>query len=185
MTIKARRSAHVAARNLVGALRRQSARVGAETPSVRGAEWRVAVVATVNGDNTVTTEDGISVRRWESYLSPAVGDIIGITQSGAGSWGTWGRWASGPGHRSIQTGTASLSWSAASVATGAVSFPVPFPTAPRVFVNLASGDGAVARWSCRAYSIGAVGFTAYVSAPASASTSTGSNIPIQWFATTL
>ncbi|MER5675761.1 H-type lectin domain-containing protein [Streptomyces sp. NPDC002238] len=180
-----KRSAHSAARDLVGAMRRQAARVGSQTPSVRGAEWRVAVVGTVNGDNTVTTEDGITVRRWESYLMPAVGDIIGITQSGGGSWGTWGRWAAGPGHRTIQTGTALLSWSAASVATVAVTFPTPFPTTPKVFPNLASGDGAVARWACRAYSIGPNGFTAYVSAPVSTATTTGANIPVQWLATTL
>uniref|UniRef100_UPI002F915349 H-type lectin domain-containing protein n=1 Tax=Streptomyces sp. NBC_01177 TaxID=2903761 RepID=UPI002F915349 len=152
---------------------------------MRGAEWRVAVVATVNGDNTVTTTDGIIARRWESYLMPAVGDIIGITQSGGGSWGTWGRWAAGPGHRAIQTGTALLSWSAASVATMTVTFPTAFPVAPKVFPNLATGDGAVARWSCRAYQITATSFLAYVSAPAATSTTTGTNIPVQWLATTL
>ncbi|MEV8349068.1 H-type lectin domain-containing protein [Streptomyces niveus] len=180
-----RRSAHVAARDLVGALRRQSARVGSQTPSVRGAEWRVAVVATVNGDNTVTTEDGITVRRWESYLMPAAGDIIGITQSGGGSWGTWGRWAAGPGHQAIQTGTVLLSWSAASVATQTVTFPTPFPVVPRVFPNLSSGDGAVARWSHRAYQITTTSFLAYVAAPVGTTTTTGTNIPFQWLATTL
>ncbi|WP_097934511.1 MULTISPECIES: H-type lectin domain-containing protein [unclassified Streptomyces] len=181
-----KRTSHRAARDLVGALRRQAVRVGADTPSVRGADWRIAVVAAVNaGANTVTTEDGIVVRRWESYLAPAVGDIIGITQSSGGSWGTWGRWAAGPGHQAIQTGTALLSWTAASVATAAVTFPAPFPVAPRVFVNLATGDGAVPRWSARAYSIGPNGFTAYISAPASASTTTGVNLPVQWFATIL
>ncbi|MFH9215482.1 hypothetical protein [Streptomyces globisporus] len=180
------RSAHRAARDLVGALRRQTARVGSETPSVRGADWRIAVVASVNaGANTVTTEDGIVVRRWESYIAPAVGDIIGITQSGGGSWGTWGRWAAGPGIQAIQTGTALMSWSGVSVATMTVTFPVPFPTTPRVFVNLASGDGAVARWSARGYQKSPTSFLAYLSAPASASTTTGANIPVDWFATIL
>ncbi|MEU5036549.1 hypothetical protein AB0G48_20720 [Streptomyces rubiginosohelvolus] len=110
------RSAHRAARDLVGALRRQTARVGSETPSVRGADWRIAVVASVNTvANTVTTEDGIEARRWDCYRSPRVGDIIGITQSGGGSWGTWGRWATTdvaigetvPARKSTSTGRAS------------------------------------------------------------------------------
>ncbi|MFI9012575.1 H-type lectin domain-containing protein [Streptomyces griseus] len=179
------RSAHRAARDLVGALRRQTARVGSETPSVRGADWRIAVVAAVNaGADTVTTDDGIVVRRWESYLAPAVGDIIGITQSGGGSWGTWGRWAAGTGHRATQTGTALLSWTSASFATTTVTFPVAFPVAPRVFTNIASGGGEVARWSSRAYSITTTGFTAYMAAPA-ATNSTGVNVPLQWEATIL
>ncbi|MEV7112329.1 hypothetical protein [Streptomyces anulatus] len=181
-----KRTAHRAARDLVGALRRQAVRVGADTPSVRGADWRIAVVATVNaGANTVTTEDGIEVRRWESYLAPAVGDIIGITQSGGGSWGTWGRWAAGPGLQAIQTGTLLMSWSNASSATAPVVFQTPFPVAPRVFVNIATGDAAVPRWAARAYVIGPNGFTAYLAAPVTGSNTSGTNVPVQWFATIL
>ncbi|MFW3473668.1 H-type lectin domain-containing protein [Streptomyces microflavus] len=181
-----KRSAHRAARDLVGALRRQAARVGSETPSVRGADWRIAVVATVNGNDTVTTEDGIDVRRWDSYLAPAVGDIIAITQSGGGSWGTWGRWASGPGlpARAFQSGTALLSWTAASAATTTVTFPVAFPSVPRVTTNIASGGGEVARWASRAYNVTTTGFTAYMAAPTAANT-TGTNVPLTWIATTL
>ncbi|MCX4676689.1 H-type lectin domain-containing protein [Streptomyces sp. NBC_01433] len=180
-----KRTAHRAARDLVGALRRQTVRVGSDTPGVRGADWRIAVVATVNPDNTVTTEDGITVRRWECYLAPAVGDIIGITQSGGGSWGTWGRWATGPGiTRSIQSGTALMSWTAASAVTAPVTFPAPFATVPRVTTNIQSGAAEVARWVSRASAVTATGFTAYMSAPAATNT-TGTNIPLQWIATTL
>ncbi|MGW4250574.1 hypothetical protein [Streptomyces californicus] len=180
------RSAHRAARDLVGALRRQTARVGSEMPSVRGADWRIAVVASVNAAaNTVTTEDGITVRRWESYLAPAVGDIIGITQSGGGSWGTWGRWASGPGLRATQTGTHLVSWSAISFVTSPVTFPTPFPVAPRVWVNLATDSAAVPRWSARAFGASTTGFTVYLAAPAAGANTTGTNIPIEWQATIL
>ncbi|WP_432147965.1 hypothetical protein [Streptomyces sp. bgisy029] len=180
-----KRTAHRAARDLVGALRRQAARVGAETPSVRGADWRIAVVATVNaGANTVVTEDGVEVRRWESYTAPAVGDIIGITQSGGGSWGTWGRWATGPGILATQTGTALLSWTNQSFATTTVTFPRAFPVAPRVFTNISANGTEVARWVSRAYNITTSSFTCYIAAPAVTNT-TGTNMPVQWEATIL
>lgn len=86
--------------------------------------------------------------------------------------------------RVLQSGTARLSWTAASAVTTNVTFPVPFPTIPRVTTNLASGNGEVARWSTRAYSITTTGFVAYMAAPA-ATNSTGTNVPLQWIATTL
>lgn len=83
---------HTASRDLVAALRRQAVRVGSNTPSVRGAQWRMGVVATISPDGTmVTTDDGITARRLDSYLAPAVGDIIALLSSGTGSWLAQGR----------------------------------------------------------------------------------------------
>ncbi|MFC9268903.1 hypothetical protein ACFTXJ_14170 [Streptomyces zhihengii] len=84
-------------RALADAMRRETSRVGTSDPAVRGGDWRLALVATVGTDGTVTTDDGIVARRLESYPSPAVGDTIRISVSSAGSWTADGRLASGNG----------------------------------------------------------------------------------------
>jgi hypothetical protein len=60
-------------------------------PVARGADWQGATVATVNDDGTIVTTDGIPARRMESYPSPAVGDLIHVSRSGAGNWRAEGR----------------------------------------------------------------------------------------------
>lgn len=78
-------SAHGTRRDLADALKRQSVRAGAEAPAVRGADWRLATVTTVGTDGTVTA-GGIKARRLKSYTTPAVGDVIVISQSSSGNW---------------------------------------------------------------------------------------------------
>lgn len=80
---------------LAGALRRQTIRTAAATPAVRGGDWRTATVATVNTGGTVTTTDGIVIRRMETYTAPTVGDLIVIAKSGGGNWITHGRLSAG------------------------------------------------------------------------------------------
>ncbi|GHH57885.1 hypothetical protein [Streptomyces candidus] len=87
-------SSHSQVRALAGALKQQAAQVGAATPSVRGADFRLAVVATVGTDGTVTTSDGITARRDETYQAPAALDTIVLESSGSGSWIARGRLAS-------------------------------------------------------------------------------------------
>lgn len=166
--------------HLADALRQSAVDAGANSPAVRGSDWRTATVTAVNGDGTVVA-DGITVRRMESYPSPVVGDVIAVTQASNGNWLAWGRTAGTGITQAEQTGTLNMSWSAANTASATVTFPVPFAAAPRVFVNINSGDGAVARWSSRAYTITTTNFIALLSAP-TAATTTGANIPVQWFA---
>jgi hypothetical protein len=81
----------------------------------------MATVATVGADGTVTTTDGIPVRRQETYISPAVGDLIYLTQSGSGDWLAWGRSSTGgvaigetvPARKSVSTSRASTTTMAA------------------------------------------------------------------------
>lgn len=80
---------------LVDALHQQAVRAGADTPAVRGADWRMATVATVGSDGTVATTDGITARRMDTYVSPAASDLIYITQAGSGNWLAWGRGSDG------------------------------------------------------------------------------------------
>lgn len=87
-------SAHSQARALAGALKQQTVQVGASTPSVRGADFRMAVVATVGADGTIATTDGITARRDEAYQAPAATDVIVLECSGSGSWIARGRLAS-------------------------------------------------------------------------------------------
>lgn len=84
-------SAHSTQRDLVGALKSQTVRTGASTPSVRGADWRLATVTAV-GTGTVTA-DGIVARCMEWYSAPAVGDVVRLDQSSSGNWVAMGRLA--------------------------------------------------------------------------------------------
>lgn len=83
--------------DLADAYLAQAMAAGSSSPTVRGADWRLATVATVGSDGTVTSDDGIVARRTEHYLDPGVGDLIVITQAGSGSWVALGRLGSGTG----------------------------------------------------------------------------------------
>lgn len=76
------------------ALREQAKRAGETSPSVRGADWRLATVTAVVGDGTVTA-DGITARRMETYRNATVGDVAVLTQSSTGNWIAQGRMATG------------------------------------------------------------------------------------------
>jgi hypothetical protein len=84
-------------RDLAWAVKQAARRVGEQSPTVRGSDWRQAIVQTVNTDGTVTTVDGIVARRMHTYLAPAEGDVIVVTVSSAGDWLAAGRLASGSG----------------------------------------------------------------------------------------
>lgn len=84
---------HATNRDLVSALRRQSVKAGAEAPAVRGADWRLATVTAVATDGTITADGIDGIRRMESYLNPAVGDVVRIDQSSSGNWLAMGRLA--------------------------------------------------------------------------------------------
>lgn len=81
--------------DLIDALHKQAVQAGADAPSVRGSDWRMAVVSTVGTDGTIVTTDGITARCMESYLLPAVSDLIVITQSSNRNWLAWGRGSTG------------------------------------------------------------------------------------------
>lgn len=82
--------------DLAAALRRRTLQSAGADPTVRGANWRQATVATVSSNGTVTTTDGIVARRLESYPNPTVGDLIRI-DSAAGGWTALGRLATSLG----------------------------------------------------------------------------------------
>ncbi|HEY9418491.1 MAG TPA: hypothetical protein VIQ30_27325 [Pseudonocardia sp.] len=94
-------------RDLVAAMKAQAKRIGEESPSVRGSDWRLAVVTTVNGDGTVAADGIPSIRCMEAYTLPAVDDVIVIDQSSSGNWLAWGRLA-----------TASQTWTNLTLAGG-------------------------------------------------------------------
>lgn len=68
-------------------------RRAASTPAVRGSDWQTAVVTAVNSDGTVDIGT-VRARRLAAYQNPTVGDLIAVTQSGAGNWIALGRTAS-------------------------------------------------------------------------------------------
>lgn len=87
------KTAHASTRDLAAALRDSAQKTGETSPSVRGADWRTAVVTAV-GTGTVTA-DGITARCLETYTMPLVGDVAVISQSSNGNWIAFGRLSSG------------------------------------------------------------------------------------------
>ncbi|MER7053497.1 hypothetical protein [Streptomyces sp. NPDC000351] len=80
-------------RDLAWALKEQATRAGEGAPSVRGADWRTAVVTLVNLDGTVAADGIPAIRRLETYRNPAAGDLIVIQQASNGNWISPGRTA--------------------------------------------------------------------------------------------
>ena len=94
-------------RDLAWALRQQAKRAGEREPSVRGSDWRQAVITAVNADGTVDADGIPSIRRLAAYTDPAIGDTIVISQSGTGNWLALGPLATSVGE-----------WTALSFASG-------------------------------------------------------------------
>lgn len=86
-------SSHSVHRDLAWALKQQTKRTGEQTPAVRGSDWRLATVSAVGTDGTVTADLIPAIRCLDTYLGPAVGDVIIISQSSSGNWVTPGRTA--------------------------------------------------------------------------------------------
>lgn len=84
--------AYGVAADFADALRQQVVQTAAAAPAVRGADWRTGTVTAVGTDGTVTI-GVIKARRLDTYLNPAVGDLVMLTQSGNGNWLAIGRLA--------------------------------------------------------------------------------------------
>lgn len=80
------KSSHASNRDLKWALQQQAKRTGERSPTVRGADWRLATVTVVNAGGTVDTAEIAAIRRLASYTTPTVGDVIVISQSSSGNW---------------------------------------------------------------------------------------------------
>lgn len=149
-------SVQQAASDLADILHAQVRQASDQDPSIRGADWRLAVVASIQTTGTVTTTDGVVARRTDLYVTPVVGDTIILTVSGMGNWlalcrlapvttagtwqtltysGTWSAWGSpyySPAYRINGDGTVSLSGLArAPAATTGLSTVATLPTAAR------------------------------------------------------
>ncbi|WP_109000760.1 H-type lectin domain-containing protein [Streptomyces rishiriensis] len=170
-------------RDLSAALRRQARRTGERTPSVRGSDWRLATVATVNSDGTIVTSDGVIARRLQSYQAPAVNDVIKISQSSSGNWLAEGRTAATGVGPVMQNGAAAISFTSLDTYSGTtVTFPVAFTAVPRVFVNIDSGGASTARWQARAINVTTTGFVPFVFSSTAGATATWSAVNVNWFA---
>lgn len=117
--------------DLADAIRHQAIQAGADTPQVRGADWRLGTVTAVGTDGTVTCDSAVVARRMDCYLSPTVGDQIIITQSGQGNWIALGRTA---------PLTTAGTWQTFSLNTGWTAFSSTYYT-PAYRIN---GDGTAA-----------------------------------------
>jgi hypothetical protein len=86
------------------ALKRSAKKVGEQSTSVRGADWRTAIVTAV-GAGTVTA-DGIVWRCMETYTMPLIGDVTVVSQSSNGNCIALGRLSAGdPGWTQPSLGT--------------------------------------------------------------------------------
>lgn len=82
---------------MADAHRAQAQAAGAQSPTVRGSDWRLATVASVGGSGTVTMSDGTVARRIETYANPEVGDLVVISWSSLGGIICHGRLGSSTG----------------------------------------------------------------------------------------
>lgn len=123
-------SVQQAAADLADVLARQVRQASDQDPSIRGADWRLAVVASIQTTGTVTTADSIVARRTDLYVTPVVGDTIVLTVSGNGNWLALGRVAPSTTAGTWQALTYNGTWSA----WGAPHYP------PAYRIN---GDGTV------------------------------------------
>ncbi|MFG2748002.1 hypothetical protein [Streptomyces xanthophaeus] len=101
-----------AAADLADVLRGQVRQASDQDPSIRGADWRLAVVDSVQATGTITTTDGIVARRTELYVTPVVGETVILTVSGTGNWVALGRVAPASTAGTWQALTYSGTWSA-------------------------------------------------------------------------
>lgn len=178
-------SSKALAAELADALFAQAVAAGSQSPAVRGADWRLAVVATVNGDGTVDTTDAIKARRLMSYRSPAVNDVIVISQSSSGNWLAIGKTAGTGVAPDRQVGAVNLSFTTLDSYSGTtVTFPTAFAVTPKVFVNIDSGGAATARWQARAINVTTSQFVPFVFASTAGNNATWSAVPVNWLAVT-
>ena len=170
---------------LADALHQQAVAAGAADPKVRGADWRLTTVSTVNSDGTVVTSDGITARRLMSYQSPAINDLIVISQASNGNWMALGKGAGTGIAPDRQVGAVAISFTTLDSYSGtSVTFPVAFAVTPKVFVNIDSGGASTARWQARAINPCTTGFTPFVFASTAGATATWSNVNVNWVALT-
>jgi len=81
-------------------------------------------------------------------------------------------------YRATQTGTGSVSVTAATSQSVIVTFATPFNSVPSVHVNIASGAGTTSGWNCRAIGLSTTGFTAFFYG----ASTTFAGIPFNWTA---
>lgn len=125
MTRSSSLSAHTAMADALAAMARNQA---AADPNARGADWRTATVTALGNDGTV--QCGIIwARRLSTYISPAVGDLVVLTQSSSGNWLALGRTAT--------TSSAAGEWQPIPLSGGWVPFSSTYYT-PSYRLN---GDG--------------------------------------------
>lgn len=71
--------------SLADALAAAARQQGETTPTVRGGDWQMDTVTAVHADGTLSCGQ-IRARRLDSYLNPAVGDLVALLRSGTGNW---------------------------------------------------------------------------------------------------
>ncbi|MFE9337774.1 hypothetical protein [Streptomyces sp. NPDC007063] len=99
----------ISPQQLAAGIRGAAVEAGQSATSVRGADWRLATVTTVNTDGTVDCGT-IRARRLPSYPAPQSGDVIIITRSSSGNWAALGRLESSGGGWTALTLASGYQW---------------------------------------------------------------------------
>ncbi|MGW3330623.1 hypothetical protein ACWDF9_08785 [Streptomyces rubiginosohelvolus] len=85
--------------------------------------------------------------------------------------------------KDYQASTVLVSFTSQTSYTQAVTFPEPFPTAPIMNAEIASGSGTTGRFEARTINVSATGFTLFVLLTDTAEgADTWSNVPVHWTA---
>lgn len=108
--------------DLAGGFVEAARTAGATDPQVRGADWQTAVVTAVNADGTVDI-GSVRARRLDTYLNATIGDLIAITQNGAGNWIALGRLAVSEPLVSVTSITANAATTASTTEVAIITTP--------------------------------------------------------------
>lgn len=146
-----------------------------------------AMLALVNGVVPLTNMMFANANaRAAAIANPVVGMttyLVAENRTDVYTGSTWVRFVTGPQPPQQQFGSVNISFTNQDSDSGtSVTFPTPFTTIPKVFVNINSGSGATVRWSARAIAISATDFGIWVTAPTVNDNRTWSAIPVQWYA---
>lgn len=143
---------------LASAIRSAAVQAGTETPAVRGADWQTATVTAIGADGTVTA-GGIIARRLDTYVTPVIGDLVLLTNSGSGNWAALARMA---------PATTAGTWQTLSLAAGWTAWGSPY-FAPAYRIN---GDGTASLSGLAKPPAATSGSTSLGTLPAAASPTT-------------
>lgn len=137
---------------------------------------RIGTVVSTNPVTVLIETKAVPVGCLSSY-TPILNDVVAVLRQDS-TWLLLGRVATSTNpFLQLQAGAADVDVAAATSATLAQTFAVPFSSVPSVATNISTGAGGVFGWQSRAINVTASGFTIFIFTTGAAGTFTAN---VQW-----